>query len=207
MLVVIFIIGILASLIGALPLGASNLAVINTTIKQNAREALKIAVAAGIAEIVLSYYALHCNMFIHAFFEKNQWIQILIALVLLTIGLFLLFKTAKSKTMINRSFSTSNYVTGFLLGLLNPPVLIYWILAFGIINNNNIMLSFESPLSVLFIFFLGVFLGKLGTLYIYSRFSIVIKKRFQNINYIINRVTGIILLAIAIVQAVKWYAL
>ena len=55
MIVIYFLIGILASIIGALPLGASNIAVINTTIKQNAKQAFKIAITAGIAEVVLSY--------------------------------------------------------------------------------------------------------------------------------------------------------
>lgn len=76
MIILYFIIGILACIVGALPLGASNIAVINTTITQNAKQAFKIAIAAGIAEVVLSYYALHCNMIVRDFFERNLWIQV-----------------------------------------------------------------------------------------------------------------------------------
>ena len=89
--------------------------------------------------------------------------------------------------------SQSKYTTGFLLGILNPPVLIYWVIAFGIINNNDIMLSFKSSLAVLFLFFFGVYIGKLLTLFLYSRFSLLIKNRVHNITLIINKVTDVLL--------------
>ncbi|WCO02085.1 LysE family transporter [Psychroserpens ponticola] len=203
MIVLYFLIGISASIIGALPLGASNIAVINTTIKQNAKQAFKIAIAAGIGEVILSYYALHCNMVVRDFFDQNMWIQILIVIILMIAGSFLLFKKNKEKTTKKNKLNTSKYTTGFLLGVLNPPVLIYWIVAFGIINNNDFTLSLGSPLLILFLFFAGVYFGKLITLYLYSIFSIRIKNKVQNITAVINKATGILLILIGIVQAIK----
>ncbi|MCD2260330.1 LysE family transporter [Psychroserpens luteolus] len=203
MIFIYFIIGVLASVIGALPLGASNIAVINTTIKQNAKQAFKIAIAAGIAEVILSYYALHCNMIVRDFFDQNMWIQIVIVVILMAVGSFLIFKKNKEKSSRKKRLTSSKYATGFLLGILNPPVLIYWIVAFGIINNNDLMLSLGSPLFVLFLFFAGVYLGKLLTLYLYSKFSIAIKNKVQNITLVINKVTGILLIVIGIAQAIK----
>lgn len=203
MILIYFIIGIFAALLGALPLGASNIAVINTTIKQNAKQAFKIAITAGIAEVILSYYALHCNMVVRDFFEMNLWIQILIVIVLIAVGVFLFFKKNKKKTSKKNKLTKSKYATGFFLGILNPPVLIYWVVAFGIINSNNIMLSLQSSLSVLFLFFFGVYIGKVLTLYFYSKFSLVIKNKAQNVSLVINKVTGVLLVVIGIVQAVK----
>lgn len=203
MIILYFLIGILTSIVGALPLGASNIAVINTTIKQNAKQALKIAIAAGVSEVILSYYALHCNIVIREFFDQNKWVQILIIIVLMTIGSFLLFKKNKQTLSKKKNITSSKYAIGFLLGLLNPPVLIYWIVAFGMLNNNNLMLSLNSPLLVLFLFFIGVYLGKLITLYFYSRFSISIKNRVHNITLVINKVTGVLLILIGIAQAIK----
>lgn len=203
MIIFYFLTGIIASIVGALPLGASNIAVINTTIKQNAKQAFKIAITAGIAEVILSYYALHCNMVVRDFFDKNMWIQILIVFVLMGIGSFLVFKKNNHNTKKKKSISSSKYMMGFLLGILNPPVLMYWIVAFGIINTNNLILSLASPLLVLFLFFIGVYFGKVMTLYMYSRFSMSIKHRVQNIAVVINKVTGILLIVIGIVQAVK----
>jgi len=187
MVFVYFLVGIFASILGDLPLGASNIAVINTTLKQNAKQAFKIAAAAGIAEVILSYYALHCNMIVRDFFINNLWIQIVIILLLIAVGGFLFFKKQSEKKVSKRNLIKSKYTTGFLLGILNPPVLIYWVIAFGIINNNDIMLSFKSSLTVLFLFFFGVYIGKLLTLILYSKFSPLIKNRVQNITLIVNK--------------------
>lgn len=203
MIIIYFIIGVLAAFIGALPLGASNIAVINTTIKQNTKEAFKIIITAGIAEVLLSYYALHCKMVVKDFFDRNMWIQITIVIILMIIGSYLIFKSKKEKHAKPSRLSRSKYATGFLLGILNPPVLIYWIVAFGIINNNNLMLSLSSSLFVLVLFFAGVYTGKMTTLYLYSKFSLAIKNRVQNITLVINKVTGILLIIIGLAQAVK----
>ena len=65
------------------------------------------------------------------------------------------------------------------------------------------MLSLGSPLLVLFLFFAGVYIGKLITLYLYSRFSISIKNKVQNITVVINKATGILLILIGIAQTIK----
>ena len=177
MIIAYFFVGILASIVGALPLGASNIAVINTTLKQNSAQAYKIAIAAGIAEVALSLYALHCNIAVTNFINKNMWIQITIVLLLLFVGAFLFFKKHSGKSLKRKRLTQSKYATGFLLGILNPPVLIYWIVAIGFLNKNHFVLSLQSSLSVLFLFFAGIYLGKFLTLYFYSKFSLIIKNR------------------------------
>lgn len=201
------LIGIIASIIGALPLGASNIVVINTTIKQNLKLAMKIAFAAGVAEVILSYYALNYNMLVKDFFLSNQWLQIFISILLLAVGGLLFFKKNKEKTAKNSrsKFLKSKYVTGFLLGLLNPPVLVYWLLVYGIINSNVAMLSVKSPTSILVLFFLGVYLGKVLTLYVYGKFGLFMQKKFNNINTLINKVTGSLLFTVGVFQFVKLY--
>ncbi|MCK5401178.1 MAG: LysE family transporter [Flavobacteriaceae bacterium] len=206
MIIVYFFIGIFASVLGALPLGASNIAVINTTLKQDVKQAFKIAVAAGIAEVILSLYALHCNTVVQDFIDNNMWIQVAIVLLLLCIGAFLFFKKQKQKEHKRKYLVQSKYLTGFFLGILNPPVLIYWVVAIGFLNKTNFMLSLQSSLLVLFLFFTGIYLGKLLTLYLYSKFSLIIKNRVQNINHTVNKITGILLVVIATFQAVKLYA-
>ncbi len=204
MILIYLIVGIFTSIVGALPLGATNIAVINTTLKQNAKQAFKIALAAGFAEVLLSYYALHCNMTVKIFFDSNRWIQILIAFSLLGIGSFLFLKSNKKKSEKNR-LKTSKYVMGFLLSLLNPPVLLYWLVIYGVINSYSLNLSIESSLLVLFLFFFGVYLGKLTTLFLYSKFSLIIKQKFENINTILNKVTGSLLFFIGLVNVFKIY--
>lgn len=197
--------GILAASIGAMPLGASNIIVINTTLKQNARQAFKIAITAGIAEVILSFYALHCNMMIQDFVTKHMWIQLIIIFILLFIGGFLFSKKQKKNSSKTKRMSPSKYLTGFLSGILNPPVLIYWLAVISFINKNILNLSLQSSMNLLFIFFIGVYIGKLLTLYAYSKFSLIIKNKVQNINLIINKVTGVLLISIALINALKLY--
>ncbi len=205
MILVYLLVGIIASVLSALPLGASNIAVINTTLKQNAKQAFKIAVTAGIAEVILSYYALHCNLVVKDFFNNNLWVQIIIACLLFAVGSFLFFKKQNVKKIKKIGLTQSKYTTGFLLGILNPPVLIYWVIAFGIMNNNDVMLSLKSSFTVLFLFFFGVYLGKLLTLYFYSKISVIIKNKVQNVTLVVNKITGALLVIISLTQAVNLY--
>ncbi len=206
MIFIYLFIGIIASVISALPLGASNIAVINTTLKQNARQAIKIAIAAGVAEVILSYYALHCNDAVKSFFYNNLWVQISLAAILLGVGLFLLFKKQpESREKKTKRFTFSKYVTGFVLGLLNPPVLIYWVIMYGVINSSDFMLSLKSSFLVLFLFFTGVYLGKLLTLYFYSKLSVVLSKKLTAITGTINHIVGVLLIAIGVLQYLKIY--
>lgn len=205
MILIYLIIGILAAFIGAIPLGASNIIVINTTLKQNAKQAFKIAIAAGIAEVILSFYALHCNTIVKHFIERNQWIQLAIIFVLLIAGVFLSLKKQKEKATQKQNITNSKYLTGFLSGILNPPVLVYWLVAISFINESLYMLSLQSSISILFLFFAGVYGGKLLTLYLYSRFSLIIKHKVKNITLILNKITGVLLIFIALINAAKLY--
>lgn len=204
--IIYLLIGIVTSIVSALPLGASNIAVINTTLKQNAKQAFKIAITAGIAEVILSYYALHYNVAAQTFFNNNKWIQIVIAGIILGVGLFLLLKKQSSSNKSkSRKLTQSKYATGFILGILNPPVLIYWVIAYSVLNNSNFMLSIKSSFLILFLFFLGVYTGKLLTLYFYSKISMIIKSKMNNVSNVLNKITGILLITIGILQSLKLY--
>ena len=201
--IVYFGIGALATFIGAIPLGTVNLSVINTTLKQDARNAMKIALAAGVAEILLTFFALHCSTAFTKFIDMHQWIQVSIAFILVAAGGFLFFKKQKpAETTAKKRFS-SKFGTGFFLGLLNPPVVIYWILAISYIDMNATSLNMHSPLATLFVFFVGVYAGKVFTLYLYSKLSNVIKHRAQHIAQQINKIIGILLLVIGVIQLTK----
>lgn len=200
------ILGLFAAVVGALPPGASNVAVINTTIKEHINLALKIIIGASIAEVILSYIALYYNQMAKNFFDNNQWVQILVSVVLLAIGTFIFFNKrneAKKKTCARKC--NSKYIKGFFLGLLNPPVLIYWILVYGIVNSEVAMLSIKSELVILILFFTGVFIGKFFTLYAYGKFGIYLENKSNSSNIIINRVLGMLLVSVGVFQAVNIY--
>ena len=201
------LLGLITAIVGSIPLGASNIAVINTTIKDNLKTAMKIALSAGLSEVMLSYYALHYNMMVNAFFKTNQWIQIVVALILLGIGsLLLIAKKSKSAKQIRTvKLINSKYLSGFLLGLLNPPVLIYWLVVYGIINKTVVALTSSTALGILIVFFIGVYSGKVLTLFFYGKFSLFMQQKFNNFSLIFNKITGVLLIIVGLFQFIKVY--
>ncbi len=196
-----FLIGFVATTLGAIPLGTVNLSVINTTIKQNSNSAMKIAMSAGIAEILLTLFALHYSMTIMHIVEAYGWIQYGIAGLLFAAGILLYFKKQKKSSL--NSSTRKKILNGFVLGVFNPPVLVYWMLALSYINMNAISLNMTTPLSVLFLFLLGVYAGKIGTLYGYSKVSVLIKNKVEHMASAMNQFIGVLLVVIGLFQLSK----
>lgn len=198
-----FLIGGLAAIIGAVPLGASNIAVIDTTLKEDSKQSLKIAFTAGISEVVLAVLSLHFSMMAQKFVDENPWIQMVIIGILVAGSIYFFFKRPKdlNKNTINKS----KYLTGFLTGIVNPPVIIYWLIALNFINEHDFMLTLQSLLIVQVLFFSGVYVGKVFTLWVYGKLSSLIKDNVKGVRAKVNKATAIVLLGIAIFQAVKLY--
>ncbi|NER16082.1 LysE family transporter [Spongiivirga citrea] len=205
--------GFITAIIGALPLGTTNVAVINTTIKENIQSALKIVYTAALAELILVLIALNFNMQIENFVDMNIWIQYGIAVLLLLVGIILILgrkecvKDENEECIIikKRRFQISKQTLGFILGLVNPTVLIYWILVISFLNNRMIYFDVNVGYTLLILFIIGVFSGKVITLYGYGKFSHMLKVRMKNITTRINRVIGVLLVCISIFQFTKLF--
>ena len=209
-LIAYLFIGILTAIIGALPLGTTNVAVINTTIKENIQNALKIVYTAALAEIILVIIAINFNMQIENFVGMNIWLQYTIALILLGVGFTLFYgrkECVKDENeeciIIKKRFNLSKQMLGFILGLVNPTVLVYWILVISFLNKKMIYLNINTGIVLLTLFIVGVFIGKALTLYGYGRFSNVLKIRMKNITTRVNRIIGVLLICISIFQFTK----
>jgi threonine/homoserine/homoserine lactone efflux protein len=211
-LITYFFIGLIAAIIGALPLGTTNVAVINTTIKENVKNALKIVYTAALAEIILVLIAIGFNMQIESFVDANVWLQYTIAFILLGVGILLLLgrkECVKDENeeciIIKKRFNLSKQMLGFILGLVNPTVLIYWILVISFLNKKMIYLNPNTGFTLLILFIIGIYVGKVVTLYGYGKFSHILKVRVKNITTRINRVMGVLLICISIFQFTKLF--
>jgi threonine/homoserine/homoserine lactone efflux protein len=209
-LITYFFLGLIAAIIGALPLGTTNVAVINTTIKENIQSALKIVYTAALAEIILVVLAINFNMQIENFVDMNVWLQYTIAILLLGVGIILLIgrkECVKDENedciIIKKRYNISKQMLGFILGLVNPTVLIYWILVISFLNKKMIYLNMSTEYILLVVFIIGVFIGKVITLYGYGKFSNVLKVKIKNITTRINRVIGVLLVCVSVFQFTK----
>ena len=206
-----FFLGLLVAIIGALPLGTTNVAVINTTIKENIQSALKIIYTAALAEIILVLIAIRFNLQIENFVAMNLHLQYTIALLLLAVGIVLILrkkecmKDEKEECILikKRKFQIDKQMLGFILGLVNPTVLIYWILVISFLSKKRLYLSLNKEYLLLILFLLGAFIGKALTLYGYGKFSNVLKARLKNKTTRINTIIGTLLICISIFQFSK----
>ena len=206
-----FFLGLLVAIIGALPLGTTNVAVINTTIKENIQSALKIIYTAALAEIILVLIAIRFNLQIENFVAMNLHLQYTIALLLLAVGIVLILrkkecmKDEKEECILikKRKFQVDKQMLGFILGLVNPTVLIYWILVISFLSEKRLYLSLNKEYLLLIFFLSGAFIGKALTLYGYGKFSNVLKARLKNKTTRINTIIGTLLICISIFQFSK----
>jgi len=201
-LIVYLFLGLITAVLGALPLGTTNVAVINTTIKENIHNALKIMYPAAIAEVILVLLAMYYNTKIIGFIDGNIWVQYSIAVVLLLAGAILFFRR-KDAVINNNKPEIPKQLLGFILGMVNPAVLIYWILAISYLNKKIIHLDLSIEYTLLILFLVGVFFGKVVTLYGFGKFSHLLKLKMNYVSAKVNQIIGVLLAVVSIIQFVK----
>ncbi len=151
-------------------------------------------------------------MQIEKFVGMNIWLQYTIAFILLGVGIILFLgrkECVKDENeeciIIKKRYNISKQMLGFILGLVNPTVLIYWILVISFLNKKMLYLNINVEYFLLILFLTGVFFGKVMTLYGYGKFSHVLKVRMKNITTRINRIIGVLLICISIFQFTKLF--
>ena len=194
--------GFAASALGAIPPGAVNLSVVYTTLNKGAKYALPIIVAAAIGELILSFLALHCTMFVEDYIQKNIFIQYVIAVLLIGVGMLMLFKK-KTSTTPQKKKKNSAFFKGLLLSVLNPPVLVFWLIAFAYLASNTQVMVRIGLLKLTLLFFMGVFIGKIFTLWLYLQLSKRIEKKAKNITKIVNKSIGLLVLVLGLIQLIR----
>lgn len=202
-----FFIVLVAAFVAATPPGASNIAVINTTIKVSISKGLNIAYGAGFGEVILAFLALQFSMTFSIFFATNPWVQVVFILLFLLAGLYFIFKNRikfSLKKAKDSKRTKATFTTGLLLALLNPPVLIFWLLAFSVIHKYVIMVSENSSILTLALLFTGICIGKVLVLYFYGKWGNTISKREKCDTTKLYRIIGIALVTLSIIQGVNF---
>lgn len=200
MIILAFIIGFTATVIGALPPGASNLAVIKARVKGSYQDAVKLSYGAGLGEALLALTALSFGMVVQEFISMNYWVQYLVAFLLALVGFYFIKKKHSSKNP--RQRKQSQYFIGFILSFINLPVLVYWVVVFSLLNK-WMLTAGSHPYIWTVLLLAGVFLGKFVTLLGYSRFGSHIKQKSTSSTDSLNRYIGITLIVLSVVQLVK----
>jgi len=208
MAVLYLFIGFVAAVIAAAPPGAANLVVINTTMNQTLRKASYVVLGAGIGEVLLSLIALHCTMNFADYFQQNPWIQITVFVLFLLVGTFFLLRNKlrlRPKKTSEKKIKAPKFITGIFLAFVNPPVLIFWVLAFSVIQKYLLKVTEMSPWLVLLLFFLGVYLGKVTTLYFYGKWGKKMEKNQNDTSHKKDIFVGLALVLVGCVQGIRFF--
>jgi len=156
------------------------LAVIKTTVKENIYQSLKISYGSGIGEVLLAFTAFSSGMVVQEFFAMHIWLQFLIAGVLGVAGIYFI-KTKQIEKRDKRKYSS-------IFSLLR----------------SSFNVGIEGSSFNLILFFTGVFLGKVITLYGYGKLGTRIQKKKPDTNSSsLNRMIGIVLISLSLIQTAK----
>lgn len=201
----VFIITLTASFAGSIQPGPVNLAVIHTSLNKGFRPSLKVAAGGVIPELIYSFIALVFSSYILSFPQLKNILGIISVVFLTLAGIYFLIK--KNNTTAN-SISPGNgklFVFGFISGIFNPLLLIYWIAFLNLVSFTAWIRIESAPEKIAFI--TGTAFGAFILLYLTS--LIAFKKRLALLEKLtgrLNHITGLIFIILAVWGAFKLLA-
>ncbi len=200
------VLGFLGSFIGTIPFGPINLSVVDATLRDGMKGAIIFAIPAAIVEFAYSYFSLSFYWVLNEQVTTSKWISILVMIVFLLGGLYFFFKKEKPSTDGPEYKRKNNFLKGFIIATLNPQAIPYWIFVIGYYNlKNYVDISCTEHLDLLLSFVLGAALGKMACLYLYALLSNRIAHRLGRISALMNKIIGLVLFFIALVQLIQFF--
>ncbi|GAB5554622.1 MAG: hypothetical protein Sapg2KO_42130 [Saprospiraceae bacterium] len=200
------VLGFLGSFIGTIPFGPINLSVVDATLRDGMKGAIIFAIPAAIVEFAYSYFSLSFYWVLNEQVTTSKWISILVMIVFLLGGLYFFFKKEKPNTDGPEYKRKNNFLKGFIIATLNPQAIPYWIFVIGYYNlKNYVDISCTEHLDLLLSFVLGAALGKMACLYLYALLSNRIAHRLGRISALMNKIIGLVLFFIALVQLIQFF--
>jgi threonine/homoserine/homoserine lactone efflux protein len=192
----------LACFIGTIPFGPINLAVVKTTVDYDRRSGTQIAIAASLVEVLQSLIAICFGLLISSFLDSNAAIKFFLAFVFIVLAIFVFTRKTNPSLEKEKSRPSSFFRRGFLIAVLNPQAIPFWIFALATISQ---YFEFQYIGIYLLGFLFGVFAGKLFALYGFVIASTYLKTHLQESSTLVNRLLAGVLLFIGLNQG--WNAI
>ena len=164
---------------------------------------INITLCACFGSVLLSFIALLYSQVFTDFFEDNPCVQYSLLFIFFTIGVLILIRSwinIDFENPLSQDSRIGNFWKGLLLAFINPPALLFWILIISICNTYLFSVSKFSPVLHLACFFVGIFFGKVTTLYFYGKMSKKLGKKKNKKRPIVITVIGVALVIGSLVQ-------
>ncbi len=201
-IILFLFIGLIASIIGAVPFGLVNLSVLQTAIQKGTKATMPIAFGASMVEVSYGILGIFTGSLIYKYLNQNPWFHVVTALVLISMGLVFLLKSAPFRMSHNHRMG--GFFHGILLNLLSMQVLAYWIMSISFIS--SVYHQIVTPLAII-LFLLGIWIGKMGVLISYASLGNKIVRCSERISQNNNHLIGFILIGFALYTIIKFFLL
>ena len=195
---IIIPLAIFVTMIGALPFGLVNLSVLDISYRKGQSAAMSLSLGATFIEVVYGLTALVAGGLIGQFIKDHQFARILVLSVPAVAGLYFLLKGKHSEE--RKTTDRPCFLRGMLLNLVSVQVLLYWLFAMTYLVA---IWEIDHTLVTIILFAVGIWLGKMGVLWLYAAFSNEIYKRMGFLSRNINRIIGVVLIATVVIQILK----
>lgn len=201
--IIFFLLGLGITIVGAIPPGAANLILLHQTTQKNINNVRQYVIAAGIGEISLIILALFFDTKFTLSFQNNLWIQQIAPLVFFIAGIYFLTHQKPLKNSQKNGFKNLASYTGFLSALINPPVLLFWLVVIAMINKYLVTLDISTPLTDVLLFLSGAFTGKIVALAMYYRIGKKFESYQKDNKLQLHKIIGICLISVGITQGIR----
>jgi threonine/homoserine/homoserine lactone efflux protein len=199
-IVITFAIAFFFSFIGTIPPGTLNLSIIQMGLEHRVEQAWRFALASSIVEYFYAWVAVKFESLITSSPAVTENFELITAIVMLTLGSVSLIATKKPFTLVEK-FHASGFRKGFILGILNPMALPFWVAMTAYIRSQRwAMLASNVELHA---YLLGVALGGFALMMLLFVLARKVVAYFQN-NILIDKIPGAILLVLGCYAMIRY---
>jgi threonine/homoserine/homoserine lactone efflux protein len=200
--VIIFFITAAISFAGSIQLGPVNLAIMQAVLENRRKSAVLIGVGVCIPEFIYSCFALFASAWLMQRHELLMILEWSIVPLLAGIGLFTFLKKQKP-IQENAIEEAASFLKGFLLSVLNPQLLPFWLTILVMLNGYNFFNITNTGDKIAFIAGTGCgeFLLISFVIWLTGKMREYLVNKMKNWN--LNKVFGSLFMLLALAQSVK----
>lgn len=198
--IVTFGIAFFFSFIGTIPPGTLNLSIIQMGLEHRVQQAWRFALASSIIEYFYAWLAVEFESFITSSPAVTENFELITAIVMLVLGSLSLI-TAKKPSSLVEKFHASGFRKGFILGILNPLALPFWVAMTAYIRSQR-WATLATNLD-LHAYLLGVALGGFVLMMLLFILARKVVTYFEG-NTFVNKIPGFTLLVLGCYALVRY---
>jgi threonine/homoserine/homoserine lactone efflux protein len=197
-----FFVAFAFSFVGSIPPGVLNLTVIQLGLEHKLRMAYRFAFAAALVEYPYAWIAVTFEHILTASPAASKTLQLLAAIVLVSVGVFNLWSSSKTATDRQKLLRGRGFRRGLLLGLLNPMALPFWLAVTAYLKNLHwIALNDQTEIHG---YLAGVVGGAFAVLITLAHLARYATGLFTK-NSLVSRVPGVIMITLGLYGVARFF--